>query len=202
MQHTMNFLISIFGPSVARLSLLLAALLGSSLHFANAHELPSNRMTVVLRDETHLSLTYWVDYPEALRRALMPQKTLTEFALTHSAMPAADFQKQLEKAHAKFSSQTRLTLATGKVLEMAQWRWPEAAQVQALLQQHAMQALAAPKQHAHATPLEIHAQAASPQKIEAISVATPAEFSRVLMVSYKPQQTWLMPGASSALVKF
>jgi hypothetical protein len=180
----------------------ISALMCALASNVQSHELQANRMTVVLRAETHLSLTYWVDYPEALRRALMPQMTLTEFAVTHSAMSIADFQKQVAKAQIKFSSQTRAALPDGQALTLAQWRWPEPARVQAMLQERAMQALTAPSAHTHAMPTEIHAEAVSTRKITAVNISAPAEFGRILMVSYKPQQTWLAPGAAPVLAKF
>lgn len=43
---------------------------------AAAHELPANRVTLVLRDDNHLSLTCFIDYTTALHRALVPQRAL------------------------------------------------------------------------------------------------------------------------------
>lgn len=182
---------------------LLAVLLCSASQMdAQAHELTSNRVTVVLRDETHLSLTYYVDYLQALRLALAPKSTPTEFVMLHAAMTPADFEKQLIQAQLKFTNQTRVVLPSGEALVFGRWRWPEPARLQAQLQQRAMGNLVNPGEHSHAAPHEIQAEAVSSRKIVSVSVLAPVEFGRVLMVTYKPKQTWLTPSKASAVTPF
>ena len=178
-----------------------------------SHELPANRLTLVMRDATHVSLTYYIDYPSALHRALAPQQTLQQFELTASAMPPAEFQKALLKAQAKFSAGTQLTLlsknksaaqATPLTLTLAltHWQWPDAKSAQALLQQRAMHTLVGAGEHPLELPFEIRAEAASKEAITSLEVRLPEELSKVLVVSYRPQQAWTEPRSAGLLVKF
>ncbi len=169
-----------------------------------AHELQDNRATLVLRDRQHLSLTLFVDYPKVLHQVLAPQSTLQEFLLVHSAMKPQEFQTQLIAAQRKLQDGTRLVMSSGKKINLSPWVWPEASSVQKLLQQRAMQAVVAPKDHVHSVPTEIRAEAKSSQAsdFQSVTLQFPAAFQQVLLVSYQPKQIWLQPNSPSAVIRF
>lgn len=169
---------------------------------AFAHELPANRLTLVLRDETHLSLTCRVDYTAALHQALAPKRTLQEFVVMYSAMKPADFQKEMVRAQSKFSTGTRLVLPTGASLPITRWYWPEPTRVQAQLQARAMQALVGASDHEHETSLEIGADATANRPIKSVALSLPEEFGKVMVVSYQPRQTWVEPRTAASLIQF
>ena len=169
---------------------------------ASAHELQANRLTLVLRDRNHLSLTFLIDYTDALHRALSPRRSFDEFVLVYSAMRPEDLKAELLRAQAKLQRSTQLALATGKPVAIANWRWPDAERVQAVLRERAMQAVVAPGDHAHAVPFEIRAEAMSTDDISSSTIRLPEEFQRVLVVSYRPSQRWVEPGARSSEIRF
>jgi hypothetical protein len=173
---------------------------------AHAHELPANRMTLVMRDATHVSLTYFIDYPSALHRALAPQQTEQAFVLMYSAMPAAEFQKSLLKAQAKFSAGTQLSLAKSASrdtkLTLTHWQWPDAKSAQSLLQQRAMQAIVGAGEHPLEMPFEIRAEATATQVITSLEVRLPEAMGKVMVVSYQPRQAWAEPKSAGLVVKF
>jgi hypothetical protein len=177
---------------------------------AHAHELPANRMTLVMRDATHVSLTYFIDYPSALHRALAPQQTEQAFVLMYSAMPPAEFQKSLRKAQAKFSAGTQLLLAKsaqknaskGTALKLANWQWPDARSAQGLLQQRAMQTIVGAGEHPLEMPFEIRAEATATQAITSLEVRLPEAMGKVMVVSYQPRQAWVEPKSAGLVVKF
>ena len=159
-----------------------------------------NRATLVLRDSTHVSMTLFIDYPEALHRALAAKLNFQEFVLAFSAMNPEVFSAAVVKAHAQFQAQIHVIDAAGKPAVAEQWRWPEPSSVQAMLRQHAMQMLVAAGEHEHAAPFEIRAEfsltkletsAASPPSLR---VKFPLAFRRVLVVSYRPNQVWVNAG--------
>jgi len=167
-----------------------------------AHELQANRLTLVLREGTHVSLTFRLDFTDVLHRALAPQRTVQEFVLQYAAMPPHAFQSDLLRAQRQFQAATGLATAAGKVATITHWTWPDAEQVQAALRERAMQTVVAPGAHPHSTPVEVVAQATATQAISAVTVQLPAEFQPVLLVSYRPQQVWMAPQARSTTVKF
>ena len=79
-----------------------AAILISLLCAASAqpHELLDNRLTIVLRDKSHLTMTFYLDTEETLRQLLAPARTKAEFVLMYSAMDAQPFRGAVEAARA------------------------------------------------------------------------------------------------------
>ena len=177
----------------------LCCLLGAS---SRAHEMPDNRLTLVLRDETHLSLSYFVDYTEALHQALAPKQTLQGFMLVYLAMKQSDFEVALTKAHAQLIVGTQLVLPTGEMLPIRNWQLPVAARVRALLQDRTMQMLTGGDDHAHPVAYEIRAEATSSRSIGSVSVRLPAELGKVLVISYQPRQAWVGPRATPVAIRF
>ena len=168
---------------------------------AQAHELQDNRATLVLRDKTHLSLTIFISYAEALHQFLAPQRPLPEFLMVYSALKPEDIQRQLQRAQSHFQSTTHLYAQSGEI-PIASWIWPDAKQTQAMMQQRIMQAMVDPAGHAHDQPLEIHAEAIAQQEITSVRTQFPDEFQRVLVVAYRPNQTWSEPKTGSPTIKF
>jgi hypothetical protein len=82
------------------------------------------------------------------------------------------------------------------------WKWPNADRVQAMLRERAMQAVVAPGDHAHQKPTEIHAEVTATEAIGSVTLRLPEEFQRVLVVSYRPSQTWIEPRKESTAIRF
>ena len=171
---------------------------------AAAHELQENRATLVLRDKTHVSVTLYIAYSDALYLALMPQRPFAAFLLIYSAMKPEDLQKELFRAQAKFQAATRMYLSPGpgREVPITNWVWPDVQQVQTMLQQRMMAAMVDPKGHSHEAPVEIRADANSPHEINAVTVKFPEEFQKVLVVSYRPNQVWADSQGLSPEIKF
>ena len=183
---------------------LLLALVSSLQINVQAHELQASRATLVLRDSQHVAITFYVDYPAVLHQALAPGMLFHEFALQHSAMPQPVFAAQLLAAQRKLQAGTRLVLRSGKAAPLELWAWPDAIATQKALQQRAMAAVVGAKEHAHAPPAEIRAEAQSNNAADFKTVALklPAEFKQTLVVSYQPKQAWVEPGKALAGIRF
>lgn len=172
---------------------------------ALAHELPANRATLILRDGPHLSLTLFINYPQALHQALAPQQPLSAFVLPYSSMSTPELAQILLGVHAKFEADTRLVLANGHTAPVTHWRWPAVAQIQQQLQQRAMQMLVAPGTHPEdEEPLEIRAEVSGQSRaaLAKLKLRLPAAFQDVLVVSYAPKQVWVKPQTLSPEIRF
>ncbi len=177
----------------------------AALLFASAgagHELQDNRATLVLRDKTHISVTFYLAYSAVLHQTLAPQRPLAEFLAVYSSMRPDDLNRELMKAQDKLRAGIKIYLPPGGEAAISNWIWPDAKQVQATLQKCIMQALTDPAGHFHEDPLEIHADAVSTGEIVSVKVLFPAEFQKVLVVAYKPNQTWVEPKTVSSVIKF
>jgi hypothetical protein len=169
---------------------------------AAAHELDANRVTVVQRDERHLSLSFHIDLAAALHRAIAPRLSFQEFVLAHAAMKPQDLSTTLRPALRRFEASTRLSLTEGRAAPTLHWRWPDDAQVQALLQQHAMRLVVAPADHTHVEPTEVRAEWQASADIARVALQLPPEFGSVLVVSYRPRQAWLRPQSPALPLTF
>lgn len=174
----------------------------SAADLAVAHELQDNRATLVLRDETHISVTIYLGYGAALHMALAPQRPMAAFLVAYSALKPELLQEELLHAQANFQAATRLYHASGKEVALTNWIFPDARKVQAMLQQWIMQAMVDPAGHAHEEPLEIHADANSQEPFAAVRIQFPEEFQKVLVVADRPSQVWVEPKSWSPAIKF
>lgn len=188
-------------PRRAWLLLLALSLAATDGARVSAHEVETNRLTLVLRDERHVSITYYIDYPTALHRALAPASPFNEFIVAHSAMPLPELRKALSRAEALLETQTRIT-ATSSPLRIGSWKWPEAARAQTLLREVAMAGLVDPTGHAHMPPLEVRAEGLASRAITALDVSLPEALGNVIVVSYRPRQTAIGAGVKSVRVTF
>jgi hypothetical protein len=168
---------------------------------AAGHELQDNRASLVLRDRTHLSVTLYLSYPEALHLALAPQRQFAAFLLIYSEMKVEDLQKELLRAQARFQSSTHLFLPD-KEASLVNWVWPDAKSVQAMLQRRVMQAMVDPDAHAHEAPVEVHADVNAAQDIQSVRVQFPREWQKVLVVWFRPSQQWVEGATLSPAMKF
>jgi hypothetical protein len=151
---------------------------------------------------THLSVTIFIAYTEALHLALAPQRPYAAFLVVYSSMKTEDLQKELQKVQARFQSATKLHLSPGGKAAPTNWVWPDAKQVQALLQQRVMQAMVDPNGHSHEAPLEVHADVNASQEIKSVRIQSPDEFLKVLVVAFRPNQLWVERKSLSPEIKF
>ena len=188
---------------IARI-LLLGLVAFFSIASARGHELTENRATMVFRDDTHVSLTFYIDYPDVLNAVLAPKKSHREFLLMYSAMKPEDFQKQMLLAQAKLQVETRATLNGIKEAMITGWVWPDSARIQTMIQQEVMESMVGGVANppAHAAPTEIHANITHDAPIKIANIQFAEAFGKMLLVSYRPKQIWVAPKKASAVIKF
>ena len=192
---TRTIIVSAFSTNVAAADT-------SAVARAPRHELPDNRATLVLRDDRHVSVTLYINYVDALHRAIAPRMSTSEFLTKYSTMSLATLRAQLLGVQRRFQSATRLTIDARTPLALSDWKWPTAEQVQALIQQSVMRAVVAPTDHVTEPQSEIHAEAVGTRTVTAVDIRLPREFLRVLVVSYRPSQVWANPDGPATRVRF
>lgn len=170
--------------------------------WSSAHELSENRATMVLRDQNHVALTLYLNYAEVLHQTLAPEQRFSEFVLAFAALPPEQCAAQLRAVQARFQAQIKVLPRPAIDATLQSWEWPAAARVQALLRDRAMQMLTAPNEHAHDTALEVRVSLKTAARVSAVSALFPLEWGRVLVVSYRPNQTWAEPTEAATEIKF
>jgi hypothetical protein len=182
--------------ALAALSLLLAT------SPVPAHELSESRATLVLRDSTHLTLTLYVAVPELLFRTLAARTPFGAFLVQYSTMDPTTFQREFLRAQSRIEQGTRLFLDDGRPLLLSRWIWPEAAAAQAILRERVMRETVGRDADSHGEPLEIRAEAVAQRSIRSVSIQFATELQEVLVVAYRPTQSWVAAGARSGGITF
>jgi hypothetical protein len=157
---------------------------------ANAHELESNRVTIVLRDDIHLNLIFRLDYLEFLHQLYAKELSQKEFILRFAALSDADFSSFVGKAQQHLIMETKLQKHSGTNLKIQHWKWPSTSSLQETLRGYAMQILVDPQADIHMKIIEIHADAVSEDNITSCNLTLPTALRTALIVNYKANQQW------------
>lgn len=183
-----------------RLALLLIAALVATA--ATAHEVQTNRLTLVMREPGHLVLTFYLDYVDALHDALAPNEPEEPFRFRLAALDEEQLSELMALANRRFESEIQLVADTAQTPRIGNWRWPSAALVRKQLQEQVMAALTQPGTHIHPQIFEVRAEANGGGAYSEIRVRLPSAFDDVIVVSYRPHQTTARPGGQAAVAKF
>lgn len=178
---------------VTTLSVLMPGLTVLGSQFVQAHELQENRLTLVQRENRHVSLQFYVDFLSMLKAVADPNLASDEFAKKYAAAPPSIMASLLRSSEDRW--QKAIILTSGKTtLSIRNWRWPNAEQVQRALQERVMHRIVAPHEHAAPVVLEVSADGLSSTNLKTLKLQLPPEMYPLLVVSYRPRQTWLSEG--------
>jgi len=167
-----------------------------------SHEIEANRLTLVQRERNHVTLNFQLDLVPILHRLLAPRSSVQEFVLSHAALPLPVFRTQLLRAQAQLQERALLARPDGTPVAITNWSWPAPEQVQGLMQQRAMRAITADDHADHDAVTTVSAQALSTGDLSSLDVRLPDEVAPVLVVSYRPRQTWLERKSPVARIRF
>ena len=171
----------------------------SAISSCAAHELEVNRLTIVMRDQSHLSLTFRVDEIALLGRFLAPDVSTLEFAVSMAAIERKQFNDVIERARARLSSQVVLVDQQAKQLVLRDWRWGSIERLRSEIQQFAMGAVVGGGVHSHPQSSEIHVDAIASEPVSSVTVSLPVEAETILVVSYKTVQKYFDASRETSL---
>lgn len=182
--------------------LLLALLLSLGVWPTGAHEVSTNRVTLVLREANHISLTLRVNLIDLLRSVLAPKVASIEFLAQCASMPTTEFAAQFLRVQSLVQSETRMVLPSGRSVAIGQWRWPDAARLQAQIRDNAMQMVVAPHDHVPELESEIYAEAIAKEDLSNVSLQLARQMRPTLIVNYRPHQVWMELPSSEVRLRF
>jgi hypothetical protein len=185
-----------------QLKMALAMVLAFSCGFANAHEVETTRLSLVQREPTHVTATFYVNpvdfFQPVLETRLAHQAVLVYLAsLDEDAFAALCFKAQsYYKAHISFK------LGQDKTAHMSHWQFATGQILQNNIQQQLAQQVVNPGLHAHLEPVQMGVQLTSSAGMPTMQPQLPAHWGRVLVVASKPQQIWLENNPKTPWIKF
>ena len=153
-----------------------------------AHELPDDRVTIVQREPTHVSITFYVDEVGLLHRLIAPKSSRSEFLLACASLPQAALAGRLQAARTAFESEVTVRGAHHRNLVISAFRWPTLADTQRLLKESALTLLTTGSDHERGVLTEIDADATADESVDSIIFVKPRSLPRLVTVSYRPLQ--------------
>ena len=187
-------------PSIPKrlvLSVLLFFVNAASL----AHELPDDRVTIVQREPTHLSITFYIDEVALLNRLIAPRSSRAEFLLSCAGAPSEQLRQRVQLAQTSFEGQLKI-LAGDQSLSIAPLHWPTMKDTHRRLQDGAMATIATGSDHDHAQIVEVTTDALSSKPFDSVTFLTPPSLPDLLIISYKPVQHRPTPSSRAVGIDF
>ena len=191
---------------LSRPSILQRTALPLVLFFASAatlaHELPDDRVTIVQREPTHLSITFYIDEVALLNRLIAPKSSRAEFLLACAALPPARLTIKLQQARDAFAAEISIRDMHRRSLLISPLRWPTLIDTQQLLKESALALLATGSDHDKITFSEISADATAHEPLESIYFIKPRSLPELTGVSYRPLQQRMMGQTKEIKIMF
>jgi hypothetical protein len=168
----------------------LIAVLGVSSP-CTAHEIETDRLTIVMREPSHLALTFRIDEVSLLGRILAPNVSIIEFVLSMAAMDDAKFDEAVDRARSKFISNVSLTDQNSKKLKLFAWQWQPKNILRAEIRRRAIDNIVGSDEHIHSLESELSVDAIADEPVSSVTMSFPPETKKLLVISYKPVQKYL-----------
>ena len=168
--------------------LILQTILSSS--YVTAHDINSNKITLIMREKTHVSLIMSINLLKAMNLILAPQIKYADFILTFSNMDPKLFQKEYEKTKIKISSGIILLSKDQNKLPTREWKWPLASVLQSQCQVFVMELMTGNHDHSKEPILEVSTEIIDKTDKSSIQIQVLKEIQPVLLISYKPVTNW------------
>lgn len=169
---------------------------------ALAHELPDDRVTIVQREPTHLSITFYIDEVALLNRIIAPKSSRTEFLLVFATLPSANFTTKIQQARDSFAAEIAIRDMNRRSLLISPLRWPTLIDTQRLVKESALALLATGSDHDKVTFSEINADATADEPLESIYFIKPRSLPELTGVSYRPLQQRMMGQTKEIKITF
>lgn len=189
-------------------------LLLQGMQVAHTHEIHANRLTLIQRDASHLSLRWQIDLVSALQRTLEPNSEAVPFQVKLLSLPQTQFEAALKRTQSHIEKELELVVDKPKSksrirLTPKSWRWPKPIELRKHLQElTAAEVLRQSGQlsasdHDHSEFFEITAELVEPQyDLSNIAIKTPSVLGKVMLVYYRPRQIWLDPKSPPEFISF
>lgn len=170
-----------------------------SISLGTAHELASDRLTVVMREPGHIALEFRIDELTLLRRLLASDATVDEFMISMAAMSDTTFDEVVDRGRFRFESQVVILDQNDSKLALLNWHWTSKDKLREKIRELAMAAVVGGELHSHDSANVITADAISVSPISRITLRLPKQTSKILVVAYRPRQTAVDPADGISL---
>ena len=162
----------------------------TSFRNTEAHDINSNKITLIMREKTHISVIMSINLIKAMNQAIAPETKYADFVLSLSNMEPKIFQKEYEKTKAKIASGLYIISKDQNRSFIRDWKWPSPIVLQNQFQVYVMELVTGTHDHNKEPIMEITGEIIDKNDKSKIQIQVSKEIQPILLVSYKPSTTW------------
>lgn len=173
-----------------------------TLTMANAHEVASTRLSLVQRESSHVSATFYVSPQDFFKPVLDGQVTAQTVYVHLASLDDDAFADLYTKAQTVYQQKISFKLNKDKLAHLSYWQFPSWQSVKRQIQLDLAQQLVNPNMHAHMEPVQFSVQLTSNSELSVVQPKLPSHWGKVLVIASKPHQRWVDSTESSQWIKF
>ncbi len=155
-----------------------------------AHDINSNKLTMIMREKNHISLVFNINFIKVMNQVIAPQTGSGDFVLGLSGADPKIFQKAYDKTKTKVYNGIQITTKDQTKLIIKEWKWPDAKTIQNQFQTQIMEIMTGSHDHTKEPMIEINAELVSKLDMSEIKIQVIPEMQPILFISYKPSIIW------------
>lgn len=162
----------------------------SLLETTSAHDINSNKITLIMREKTHISVVMSINLLKAMNQAIAPETKYADFVLSLSNMDPKTFQKEYERTKAKIASGLYITSKDQNRSFIRDWKWPSPIVLQNQFQVYVMELVTGTHDHNKEPIVEITGEFIDKTDKSKFLIQVSKEIQPALLISYRPLTNW------------
>jgi hypothetical protein len=156
----------------------------------SAHDINSNKITLIMREKTHISVILSINLIKAMNQTIAPETKYADFVLSLSNMDPKTFQKEYEKTKSKIASGIYITSKDQNRSFIRDWKWPSPIVLQNQFQVYVMELITGNHDHNKEPITEITGEFIDKTDKSKFQIQVSKEIQPVLLISYRPITNW------------
>ena len=172
------------------------------VRFASAHEVESTRLSLVQREPSHVSATFYVNPFDFFQPVLDTQVTQQTAYVHLASLDDEVFAALYTRAQAYYKQKITFRLNKDKWAQLSNWQFSNWQLIKKNVQQQLAQQLVSPGSHVHFEPVQFTVQLTGGADLSTLQPKLPAHWGKVLVIASKPQQIWLDSSQGLTWIKF
>ena len=172
------------------------------VRFASAHEVESTRLSLVQREPSHVSATFYVNPFDYFQPVLDSQVTQQTAYVHLASLDDEVFADLSTRAQAYYKQKITFRLNKDKWTQLSNWQFSNWQLIKKNVQQQLAQQLISPGSHVHFEPVQFTVQLTGDTDLSKLQPKLPAHWGKVLVIASKPQQFWIDSSQGLTWIKF
>lgn len=190
------------GQLAFRAALFVLMTLTFPARFASGHEVESTRLSLVQREPSHVSATFYVNPLDYFQPVLDSQVTQQTAYVHLASLDDEVFAALYTRAQAYYKQKITFRLNKDKWAQLNNWQFSNWQLIKKNVQQQLAQQLVSPGSHVHFEPVQFTVQLIDGTDLSTLQPKLPAHWGKVLVIASKPQQIWIDSSQGLTWIKF